>query len=208
MIYYWDKKFHVSWCEFVWSRSCMGTAEDPFFKIICNNAGERLSSWECFQRDIFRLLTISYCIHIVRTSCSQLPARSEIFCLVVEIVYWHCDLKFVYPMINLAFLGIIVKVKLGAKFCLHSFKWFCLQIRDTIFSLSCPRHCDKGLIVVIVTIFTSETKKNMIMSEVISSHLGPMYIETPSNWHFYAKQGLHKPWLLSWPPPSLNTKPL
>ena len=39
-------------------------------------------------------------------------------------------MSFEYPTINLAFLGIILKVKLLAKFCLHSFEWFWLQISD------------------------------------------------------------------------------
>ena len=55
---------------------------------------------------------ISHRIHIDRISCYQLPARSGIF---VEAVNWHNGLKFVYPTINLAFLEIIVKVKLHAK---------------------------------------------------------------------------------------------
>ena len=80
------------------------------------------SSWV-----FFRTLSdkISHCIHIVRTSCSQLTASSGIFCL---LVYRLCDLKMVFWTINLAFLVIIVKVKLVAKFCWQRFKWFCLQI--------------------------------------------------------------------------------
>ena len=77
----------------------------------------------------FRTLSdrISHRFHIVRTSCSQLPGKSGIIYFFVEVVYWLCGLKFVYSMINLAFLGIIVKLKLPAKFCLHSFEWFCLK---------------------------------------------------------------------------------
>ena len=45
-------------------------------------------------------------IHIVRASCSQLHAKSGIFCLIVVVVYWPFGLKFVYLTINLAFLGI------------------------------------------------------------------------------------------------------
>ena len=125
---------------------------------------------------------ISHCIHIFKTSCSQLPARSGIFCLLFEVVYWPCGLKFVYLMINLAFRGIIFKVKLPTKFCLHSFEWFFLQIIcEAKYFLSCPRHCDWGLIVVIVYYFQILNKKkyNFIISRVISSHMDPMYIETP-----------------------------
>ena len=45
----------------------------------------------------------------------------RIFCHLVEVVYWPCGLTFVYPTLNLAFLGIIVKVKLLVKFCLQDF---------------------------------------------------------------------------------------
>ena len=73
---------------------------------------------------------ISHCIQIVRTSCSQLPARSVIFCLLVEAVYWPCGLKFGFSGDNCA-------DKLPAKFCLHNFEWFCLQkiVTQKIFPL-------------------------------------------------------------------------
>ena len=123
-----------------------------------------------FSRGLFRTPSdrISH-IHIVRTSYIQLLARSGIFCFHVEIVYWPCGLKFEYPMINLAFLEIIVKVKPPVKFCLHSFEWFCLQIRSDAryFFLSCPKHCDQGLILVIVVIFKSETKKSTALSLLV-----------------------------------------
>ena len=50
-----------------------------------------------------------------------------------------------------------------------------------IFLLSCPRHCDQGLIVVILYYFQIWNKKehNIIISKFISSHMGLMYIETP-----------------------------
>ena len=89
---------------------------------------------------------ISHRIHIVWTSYSQLPARSEIFYLLVEVVYGHCCLQFVYLTITLTFLSIIVKVKLPAKF------WMILspnKLWRKIFYLSCPKHCDEGLIFVI-----------------------------------------------------------
>ena len=40
--------------------------------------------------------------------CSHFPTWSRIFCFLVEVVYWPRGLKFVYPTINLAFLGIMV----------------------------------------------------------------------------------------------------
>ena len=64
-----------------------------------------------------------------------------------------------------------------------SFEWFCLQIsRNTkYFFLSYLSHCDQELIVVIVYYFQIWNKKehNIISSKVISSHMGPMYSETP-----------------------------
>ena len=98
-----------------------------FLKILCNDVLERLNSWEGLRSLSNR---ISHRIHIVRTPCSQLPAKSGIFCLLLEIVYWPCSLKIVNPIINLAFLGIIVTVKQPAKFCLYNFERFFFQISD------------------------------------------------------------------------------
>ena len=138
----------MQWCT--WKTKLLGTFLEGLFRAPSNR--------------------ISHCIHIVRTSYSQLHARSRIFYLLVEVVYWPCGLKFVYTTINFAFLGIIVKVKLSAKFFLHSFEWFCLQISS-----------DTKYLVVIVYYFQIRNKKEhyIIISRVISSHLGPMYIETP-----------------------------
>ena len=100
---------------------------------------------------------------------------------------WSCllssGLKFVFLTKNLTFLEIIVKPKLPAKFCLHSFEWFCLQISsDPKVFLSCRRLCDQGLIVVILYYFQIWNKKenDIIICRVISSHMGPIYIETPN----------------------------
>ena len=74
-------------------------------------ARKRPSSWERLRMD-FQTPSdrISHCIHIDKTSCSQFFVPSGIFCRLVVVVYWPCDLKFVYPMINLFFLGIILKL--------------------------------------------------------------------------------------------------
>ena len=50
-----------------------------------------------------------------------------------------------------------------------------------IFFFSCPRHCDRGLIVDIEFCFQIWNKKedNIISSRVISSHIGLMYSGTP-----------------------------
>ena len=60
---------------------------------------------------------ISHCIHTVRTSFSQLPAISGIFCLLVEFVYWPCGLKICVANDKLGFLklksGFFVKILLG-----------------------------------------------------------------------------------------------
>ena len=165
---------------YVWSRFCMGTAEGLTLRVFATihvkdksfrrTSSKRLS-WTPSDR-------ISHCIQTLRTSYSQLLARSGIFCLLVEVVYWPCGLKFVCPTINLTFLGIIVKVKLPAKFCLHCFEWFCLQISNAKYVfLSCLRHCNRGLIVVIVYYFQIWNKKeHIISSRVINCHMGPVYI--------------------------------
>ena len=63
-----------------------------------------------------------------------------------------------------------------------NFEWFCLQINsDTkYFFLSCPRHCDQGLLVVSRVYYFQiwNKKEHLIISRVISSHMGPMDIVT------------------------------
>ena len=99
---------------------------------------------------------ISHHIHIVRTSYSQLLARSGIFCLLVEVVYWPCGLKFEYPMINNTTLLVVE---------LLSVIWVSYILRQPI--------------VVIVYYFQIwNKKKNIISSRAINSHMGLMYIET------------------------------
>ena len=65
-----------------------------------------------------------------------------------------------------------------------SFEWFCLQISsDAKYFFLLDKHCDRGLIVVIVYYFQIWNKKehNIIISRAISGHMGgvPIYIETP-----------------------------
>ena len=71
----------------------------------------------------------------------------------------------------------------GLHLFLDNFDWFCLQINSDIkyFFISCPMHCDQGLIVVIIYYFKIRNKKehNIISSRVIRSHMVPMYTETP-----------------------------
>ena len=136
MIYYWD----VFQCQLVWvyalSGFCMGTTEDPSLRFfatmhvkdqVLGNVFRGTFS-DSFQQNLSP--PPHHRLPIVRTSCSQLLVRSEIFCLIVEVVYSSCGLKFVYPTINLNFLQIIVKIKHLVKFCLHSLGWFCLQISN------------------------------------------------------------------------------
>ena len=70
-----------------------------------------------------------------------------------------------------------------------SFEWFCLQIRSDAkyFFLLCPRHCDQGLIVVILYYFQIWNKKEcyIIIRRVISRHMGPMYSETPNIYVYW-----------------------
>ena len=145
MISYWDV-FPCSLVKvYAWSDFFIGTAEDPSLRFFAMNHGKDQILGNVFGGDFFGFLPTE---SLTVSALSGLSARSGIFCLLLEVVYWPSGLKFMYPMKNLAFLGIIVKVKLPAKFCMHSFEWFCLQIDcDTkYFFHSCPRHCDRGLI--------------------------------------------------------------
>ena len=115
-----------------------------------------------FTEGLFQTLShrISCCIHIVKTPCSQLPSRSGIFCLLVEVVYLPSNLKFEYPIINLAFLGIIIKAKIIRKFLLAQF-WMILFPNKwcKIFFVSCPRHCNQGLILIHCILFSNLKQK-------------------------------------------------
>ena len=65
----------------------------------------------------------------------------------------------------------------------ESFEWSYPQTSSDAkyFFLSCPRHCDQGLIVVIVYYFQiwNKKKEHIIISWVIRSDIVPKYIETP-----------------------------
>ena len=121
-----DAVFFPAWHEYsdwwplwvhAWSRFCLGIAEDPSLSFFATMQMKDhfLGNvfWETFS-DSFRHNLSG--IHVFRASCSQLPARSGIFSLLVEVVYWTFGLKFQYPTLNLSFLGIIVKVKLPPNF--------------------------------------------------------------------------------------------
>ena len=123
MIYYYETQCRMVWI-YAWFGFCMCIAEYPSLRFMalqwCKWKTKFLGE---SVEGLFRNSSnkISPCIHIVRTSRRRLFARSEIFCLLVEVVYWPCGSKFVYQTMNLAFLWKIVKVKYGTKFCLHSY---------------------------------------------------------------------------------------
>ena len=158
---------------YAWSGFCMGTAEDPlrFFAMmyVKDQVLENVFKGT-FSDSFWRNLSLH--LHCQDIAVNFLPDL-ELSAFLLRFFYWPCGLKFGYLMINLAFLGIIVKVKLLGKFCLHNFEWFCLQISSNIkyFFLSCPRDCDQGLIVVIVY-FKSETRKEHNIHQ--QCHMGLM----------------------------------
>ena len=84
---------------------------------------------------------------------------------------------------------------------LNSFGWFCLQISSDAkyFFLSCSRHCDLRLIVVIVYNFQIWSKKEhiIIICRVISRHMDPMYIELPYISSFMGPIYIETPYISS-----------
>ena len=108
---------------YVCSGFCIGTAEDSSLRFFTMIHVKDQVFGNVFRESFSGLFLWE---SLSASSLSGNFAASGIFYLLVEVVYWPCGLKFVYPIINLAFLGIIVK--LPAKFSLHSFEWFCLQI--------------------------------------------------------------------------------
>ena len=142
-------------------------------------ARERLSFWERLRRDFFKLLLTET---LTASTLSRLPAKSGIFCHLVDVVYWPCGLEFVYTTINLALLGIIVKLNFQQNFACTVLNDFVSKslVMQNIFFLACIRHCDQRLIVVIVCYFQIWNKKEHIIIRVIWSHIMcPIYIETP-----------------------------
>ena len=110
---------------YAWFGFCMVAIEDPSLRFFAT-----MHVKDQVLENIFWGTFSDSCIHIVRTSCSQLSVRSGIFCQLGEVFYWPCRLKFQYPTIKLAFWGTIVKVKLPAKFCSHHFERFFFQISN------------------------------------------------------------------------------
>ena len=102
------------------------------------------------------------------------------FCLLNEVIYWPCDLKFVYPTMNLTFLGmIIVELNFLRNFAFTVLNYFVSKkvVMPNIFSL-----LSEALWLGINSCYSipfSKKEHNIISSRVISSHRGPMYIETP-----------------------------
>lgn len=102
--------FHISWWKFMVDLDLVWVQ----LRILLQNSLQWCTRKTQFLGMSFDglfqiLLIISHCIYIHRPFFSQLLARSGIFCLLIEFVYyWSCGLKFIYLKINLAFLGTIV----------------------------------------------------------------------------------------------------
>ena len=99
---------------------------------------------------------------------------------------WGCLLtlwlKTLYPTINLAFLRIIVELNFLRNIA-HTvlYDFVSKEVTQYIFfSLV------QGLIVIIAYYFQIRNKKqHIIISRVISNHIGSMYIEKPFNFHLF-----------------------
>ena len=133
---------HVSWCEFLHYLDTLWVQMKILARILCNEASwtERPCSWLHLRMDFFGLFptySLTAFRHILSLSSgTQLPAIYICFWYLAELVQWSCGWKFMCPLINLAFQGMVVEVELTAKFCLYCFEWFRLQIiRDTIIFL-------------------------------------------------------------------------
>ena len=88
----------------------------------------------------------------------QLPGHAIFFNFLVSVNHYHIN---------------------GLHLFWDSFEWFCFQVSCDAKYFS-SRHCDRGLIVVIIYYFQIWNKRehSIIISRVISSHMGPMFIET------------------------------
>ena len=104
-------------CQLVWiftlSGSFIGIDEDS-----CQDS-QQWSTWTerpisrlHLRMDFFGLFLTDKC------SCTQFPDRPRCFCLLAELVHWSCSSKFMCPLMNFVYQGMVVKVELTAKFCL------------------------------------------------------------------------------------------
>ena len=166
-----------------WSGFCMGTDEDPSLRFFATMHVKGQVFQRTFSDSSWQNLSLHpHCQDILQSTSYQIKDFLSFF-FFFEVVYWPCYLKCVYPMINLAFswVGISVKAKLPARFCVHIFERFWLQIScDAKYFLSCPRHCDRVLIVVRAYYFQiwNKQKNTTLLVVVICSHIDPIYIET------------------------------
>ena len=125
--------------------------------ILSYSACERPSSWERLRRDFFGLLPTESLIastllgHLAVNFLSDLGFSAFMLWLFTDIVY---------PTINLAFHGIVVKLNFQQNFACTVLDDFVFKLVVTIFFPSCPRHCDREVIVVIVYYFLIWNQKN------------------------------------------------
>ena len=175
-----------------------------FFKILFNDSREIPRSWKRLQWDFYELLQTKFLTESTLSGqlainfLSNLVFSAFLLRLFIVHVAWHlCTGKYIF----FCFFCMIVKVKLPVKLYQYNFDYFfslnkCLKI----FLLSCPRQCDRGLMVVIVYYFQiwSQKEQNIIIiSRVISSHMGSMYIETPIYIYIYI---YNQVMLIAWKP--------
>ena len=102
---------------------------------------------------------------IWNTSCKKmisLSKRHQMFFLIVVISASKTSnlfIEFLVSVINHYHIN-------GLHLFWHSFEWFCLEISSDAkyFFLFCPRHCDRGLIIVIAYYQIWNKKKNTLLS--------------------------------------------
>ena len=134
-----NKFCHVSWCEFLFYLDPLGVQMNIIVGILCNEAHElKDPALGCIFGWTF-LDSFQHILSLYSDGQEFLHwASCQIWCfwLLAELVHRSCSSKFMYPLKNLAFQGMVVKVELTAKFCLYCFERFRLQvIRETIIFL-------------------------------------------------------------------------
>ena len=132
--------------------------------VIWNTSSKKITLWGRQNKSMFFFQLVLY----------QLPGHAIFF-------------KFLFTVINHYHINEL-HLFWGSLEC------FCLLISSDAkyFFVSCPRHCDRGLIVVIVCYFQiwNKTEHNIIIRRVINSHLGPMYIATHSSYTLHDRRSV------------------
>ena len=111
---------HVSWCEFLLYLGLLWVQVKILVGILCNEAHELKDP---FLGYIFGWTFLDSFQHILSLHSYWEEFLHSAYCHIWVFLascwacHWYCGSKFMCPLINLAFQGMVVEVEVTAKFC-------------------------------------------------------------------------------------------